>query len=40
MLLIPRDNAIKAGKVPKPKKNIIVAPVKLLPLASAQVRVE
>ena len=40
ILPIPSDNAIKAGKVPKPKKSMILAPVKLLPLASAQVRVE
>ena len=40
MLSIPRDKAINAGKVPSPKQSIIAAPVKILPLASAQVSVE
>jgi hypothetical protein len=40
MLLKPIDKVNKAGKVPRPKKNMMLAPLIILLLANAQVSVE
>ena len=39
-LNVPSEIDIKAGKVPKPKKNMIKAPLRVSALAKDQVKVE